>query len=196
MNFFYFIAIAALCGLSIRAQTNVVVPTNSVPSILRSSATAEDGRLTHIDSDGADFDMNGRTAIYRGNVRVNDPGMKLTCAWLVADLPQSGRMNHIVAETNVVIDFTNEKGDTIHATGDKAVYNYKVQNGATNETVTLTGNPSAENAQGTLTGDEIVWDRANNQLHATNQKMIFRQNLNDAAKTNSPATTNQLSPTK
>ena len=29
----------------------------------------------------------------------------------------------------------------MHATGDKAVYDYSVQNGVTNETVTLTGNP-------------------------------------------------------
>ena len=37
-----------------------------------------------------------------------------------------------------------------------------------------------ENAQGTLTGDVIVWDRQNNHLTASNQKMIFRQNLNGA----------------
>ena len=36
---------------------------------------------------------------------VDDPEMKLTCEWLVADLPQTGgRVDHIVAETNVVID--------------------------------------------------------------------------------------------
>ena len=50
----------------------------------------------------------------------------------------------------------------MHATGDKAVYDYDVQDGVTNETVTLTGNPQVENAQGRMTGDPIIWDRANN----------------------------------
>ena len=71
--------------------------------------------------------------------------MKLTCALLVADLPQSGgRLNHIVAETNVVIDAKDDEGQPIHATSDKTVYDYNVQNGVTNETVTLTGNPQPQ----------------------------------------------------
>ncbi len=108
-------------------------------------------------SDSADFDLNGHQAIYRGHVRVDDPEMKLTCALLVADVPpEGGHPNHIVAETNVVIDFTDTKGQTNHATGDKAVYIYIVQNGVTNETVTLTGNPQMENAQGTQAGDVII----------------------------------------
>jgi lipopolysaccharide transport protein LptA len=178
------IIIIILCGWNIRAQTNLIAPTNFVPP-----------RVTHIDSDSADFDMNARTAIYRGNVHVSDPDMKLTCVQLVANLPQSGRMNHIVAETNVMIDYTDAKGQTMHATSDKAVYNYAVENGATNETVTLTGNAKVENAQGWLTGEPIYWDRANNYLHADNPKMIYRQNLNSApAQTNSSAAnTNELS---
>jgi lipopolysaccharide export system protein LptA len=70
-----------------------------------------------------------------------------------------------------------------------------VENGATNETVTLTGNAKVENAQGWLTGEPIYWDRANNYLHANNPKMIYRQNLNSApAQTNSSAAnTNELS---
>ena len=76
-----------------------------------------------ISSDSADFDLTGHEAIYRGHVRVDDPQMKLTCEQLIADVPQSGgHVNHIVAETNVVIDFMDNKGQTNHATGDKAVY--------------------------------------------------------------------------
>ena len=124
-------------------------------------------------------------------MRVDDPEMKLTCALLVADVPQAGgHPNHIVAETNVVIDFTDKKGQTNHATGDKAVYVYNVQNGVTNETVTLTGNPEMENAQGTQAGDVIIWDRASNKIHFDNPHMVFRQNLNGAtADTNSPPAT-------
>jgi len=98
-------------------------------------------------------------------------------------------VNHIVAKTNVVIDFLDDKGHTNHATGDKAVYVYSEQGGVTNETVTLTGNPQMENAQGTLNGDVIVWDRLNNHLSASNQRMVFRQSLaGTSADTNPPVT--------
>jgi lipopolysaccharide export system protein LptA len=151
--------------------------------------------LTQITAESGDFDLAGREATYRatyrGHVRVDDPQMKLTCEQLVAHLPQAGgHPSHIVAETNVVIDLTNEKGQTNHATGDKAVYLYNVQNGVTNETVTLTGNPQMENAQGTQAGDVIIWDRANNKIHFDNPHMILRQNLNSAvADTNPPPAT-------
>jgi lipopolysaccharide transport protein LptA len=171
-------SIAGLC-----AQTD----TNAAPKFPREP--------TRIDSDSADFDMNVnvRKATYLGHVRVNDPRMKLTCAQLVADLPEDGgRVNHIVAETNVVVDFTDDKGQTNHVTSDKAVYIYNVQGGVTNETVTFTGNAKVENAQGWLTGEPIIWNRANDSVTATNQKMIFRQNFNGAPKgtNSSPAKTN------
>jgi lipopolysaccharide export system protein LptA len=169
---------AVLGGLMVHAQTNTpgTSPTPRAP--------------TRISSESGDFDLNGHQAIYRGHVRVDDPEMKLTCARLVADVPPSGgRPNHIVAETNVVIDFTDEKGQTNHATSDKAVYVYSEQGGVTNETVTLTGNPQMENAQGTQVGDVIILDRANNKIHFDNPHMVFRQNLNGVmTNTNSPVT--------
>jgi lipopolysaccharide transport protein LptA len=192
---FYLIVLLALVGVwTSRAQTN----TNAVDEILALVTTnapvpkpQPPRQPTRIESDSVDFDLTARKAIYRGHVRVDDPEMKLNCEWLTADLPQEGgRINHIVAETNVVTDFTDEKGQTMHATGDKAVYVYEVQNGVTNETVTLTGNPVLENAQGKSTGDVIVWDRARNHLDITNPKIVFRQNINGATvDTNSPPTT-------
>lgn len=160
---------------------------------------------TRIDSERADFDLTGKHAIYRGNVRVDDPQMQMTCEELTADLPESGgHIDHLVALTNVVMDSVDEKGQTNHATSDKAVYDYKVVNGVTNETVTLTGNAKVENAQDWMTGEPIIWDRANNSIHAENQKMILRQNpatalVNtnaQAAKTNLPAGTLDLPVTK
>jgi len=160
----------------LRAQTNA----NAVTKPPRAP--------TIINSERADFDLTARRAIYRGNVRVDDPQMKLTCEQLTADLPQSGgHIDHLVALTNVVMDSVDDKGQTKHATSDKAVYDYKVTGGVTNETVTLTGNAKVEDAQGWLTGEPIVWDRANNSMHAENQKMQFRQNIATAlVNTNSP----------
>ncbi|MDD5139286.1 MAG: LptA/OstA family protein [Verrucomicrobiales bacterium] len=151
---------------------------------------------TLINSDSADFDLTARRAVYRGNVRVDDPQMTLTCELLTADLPHTGGlMKHIVAETNVVIDSVDEKGQTNHATSDKAIYDYNVQDGVTNETVTLTGNAKMENSQGTLTGEPIVWDRAKNRLTATNQKMVFNQNIaSSLTNTNAPAAKTNLPP--
>ncbi len=149
--------------------------------------------------------MAARHAVYRGNVRVDDPQMKLTCEEMTADLPQTGgHIDHLVALTNVVMDFVDDKGQTNHATSDKAVYDYNVVNGVTNETVTLTGNAKVENAQGWMTGEPIIWDRVNNSVHAENQKMILRQNItttlvntnSPAAKTNLPAGTLDLPVTK
>jgi len=184
MKRYSLVIMAVLGGLMVRAQTNAP----GVPSAPRAP--------TLINSDRGDFDLNGHEAIYRGHVRVDDPQMKLTCERLVADMPQAGgRPNRIVAETNVVIDFTDEKGQTNHATGDQAVYVYAESGGVTNETVTLTGNPKTQNAQGTQAGDVIILDRVNNKIHFDNPHMIFRQNLNGAATdTDSPPAKTNISP--
>ena len=178
MKRYSLIVIAVLGGLMGRAQTN---PPGTPPA---------PRAPTLIHADSADFDLNGHQGIWRWHVRVDDPQMKLTCERLVADMPPAGgRPNHIVAETNVVIDFTDTKGQTNHATGDKAVYVYSEQDGVTNKTVTLTGNPQIENAQGTQAGDVIILDLANNKVHFDNPHMIFRQNLNGtSADTNPPVT--------
>jgi len=211
-NFYLIVLLAMANNGMLCAQTNtnavaanamnaaVTVPLPTPTNTTHVVLTPKPRPPTLIEADGpADFDLTKRRVIYRSNVRVNDPEMKLSCEWLAADLPQDGgHVTNIVAETNVVIDFADDRGQTNHATCDRAVYVFEAQNGATNETVTLTGNAKVENAQGWLTGKPIYWDRANNRLRADNPKMILRQNLNGAMSgTNSPAaTTNQLAAPK
>ena len=174
----YFIALFILANIwIIRAQTNAT-STNAAAEILALVTTNAPPpkpmtpAMTQIDSDSFDGDLNGRRAIYSGHVRVTDPRMTLTCARLIADLPPAGgRINHIVAETNVVIDATDDKGATNHVTCDKAVYDYDVQGSVTNDTITLTGNPQIVNAQGTNTADVIVWNRANGHIYETSPHM-------------------------
>jgi lipopolysaccharide export system protein LptA len=182
MKLYCLIALAALCGFSAVAQTN-----NPAPRA-----------MTRIESKVGEFDIGGNKATYLGSVRVTSPEMKLTCEHLVADLPPSGgQPDHIVCETNVVIDFTDEHGKTNHVTSEKAVYDFHVLNGVTNDTVTLTGSPEpkVENAQGITVADVIVWDRANNRFQFTNQKMIFRHGLDvvPVATNSPPKNTNELS---
>lgn len=182
MKKIWFMFLAACPGLVFCAQTNVLrsaprsTPPLRTPPTLVTNKPPVEPSFTEIFSDRADFDLKLKNAIYQGHVRVNDPKMKLLCERLTAQVPESGgRMDHIVAETNVVIDFLDEKGQTNHASGDKAVYTWSTTNSITNEVVVLTGNPKLENIQGTLTGDVMTWDRINNTLRATNQKMKIRQ---------------------
>lgn len=135
---------------------------------------------THITSLSVDFDLKSRTAIYRGNVRVDDPRVALTCELLTATIPESsGRVDSIIAETNVVITLI-DKGATNRATSAKAVYTYSVNDGKTNEVLELLGSPAIESPQGTLTGDAITWDRINDTIKATNQRMTVRQDGSDS----------------
>jgi lipopolysaccharide export system protein LptA len=191
MKTFCLIAVMAVTvGTAARAQSNT-------------NAALLSPRLMHIDSDRQDIDGNGHTVTCSGNVHASEPGLNLTCALLTADLPQSGgRVSHIVAETNVVIDVTDAKNQPMHATGDKAVYFYSVQNGVTNETITLTAltnnpQPRVEDTQGTQTADVIIWDRANNGFHFIGN-FHFEPKPNGApAGTNAPpATTNELAAPK
>jgi lipopolysaccharide export system protein LptA len=173
MKTFCLIALMVVtAGTAARAQSN----TNAAPQALR---------LTDVYADSAELNWAGRTGTFRGHVRVINPDLKLTCEWLVADVMGTGRINHIVAETNVVIDVKDSKGQAMQATSDKAVYVYEVQNGVTNETVTLTGNPLVSDAHGTQAGDPIVWDRVNNVFRFTNPHMVFTNAFNDV-----PAGTN------
>jgi lipopolysaccharide transport protein LptA len=176
------IALLMLVGDWLHAQTNVT----TAPKPPRAP--------TIITSERADFDLAGRHAIYRGNVRVDDPQMKLTCEELTADLPQSGgHIDHLVALTNVVMDSVDDKGQTNHATSDKAVYDYNVVNGVTNEIVTLTGNAKVESSEDTMTGEPIIWDRVNNTIHAENEKIILHQSFANAlVNTNAPAAKTNL----
>jgi lipopolysaccharide transport protein LptA len=153
-----------LCGTALHAQTNPPAPQSGT-----------DRPLTQITSDSVDFDLKTRVAVYRGHVRVDDAKMKLTCDVLTAKVPEAGGgFDRIEAEQSVVIDAVDAKGETNHALADKMIYTYKIDGGKTNEVVELIGNPRLEAPQGTLTGDVIVWDRANNRVSATNMKMSFR----------------------
>ena len=157
------LAFACLAGV-LKAQTNLATVT---------------GKSIEIRSDAAEFDLKTRLAIHRGNVRVAGEGMQLACETLTAKLPVTGgRIESMVAETNVVIDLMDEKGQMvekgqkIHGTGDKLVYTYATTDTATNEIVQLMGNPILKIIEGpvtnVVTGDVITLDRINNKLKVTN----------------------------
>ena len=178
-----FLLTMLVCGLA-GAQTNAPspAPTNAP------AAKAKPQAPTEIISDAADFDLNIHQAIYRGHVKVTDPEVKLTCDWLVVDLPTAGNhLNHVLADTNVVVDFTDEKGETYHVTAARAVYDFKVVNAVTNETVTFTGSPKVVTATSTIISEPMIWDRARNKFSFINPTMNSREGLSGSGSTNAPA---------
>ncbi len=200
MKYFWFI-FPFFIAVALRAQTNSTPPPpNAEPPaaapivastnlLVHAGAATNEGPVTEIFSDSANFDLKSRVAVYIGHVRVVDPRMKMTCDLMTATVPVSGRPDSIVAEQNVVIDAVDNGGKPFHATGDKAVYTYRVVtnetvvppgnqrvvNLATNETVVLTGDPLPRVQRGNdwLTGETITWDRANNNFSASHFHTIF-----------------------
>jgi len=190
MKMLCLIALTAFAtGTTARAQMG----TNTAPHFLR---------LLDIHADIAEGILGGHTFTNRGHVHVSSPGFDMTCEQLVASSPQSGgRVNHIVAETNVVIDATDAKGQTVHATSDKAVYDYSVENGVTNEPITLTGNPQPQviihqvGFVSTNWADVFIWNRANNVFRSMGNERSLTGPT--SAETNAPPTaTNELAAPK
>lgn len=138
---------------------------------------------THIYSDTWTVGIKSRTAVYRGNVRLDDPRLQLTCEQLTADVPEGGdRLKNAIAETNVVIVMVDDSGKTNRAFADKAIYTYTVTENGTNETVELSGTtqPRIELEKVIVFGDVIVWDRVKDEISAVNQRMIPRPDPVDA----------------
>jgi lipopolysaccharide export system protein LptA len=93
---------------------------------------------------------------------------------MTAIVPESGRITNIVAEQDVVIDAVDSEGKPVHSTSDRAVYTYQERGSETNELIVLTGNPEVKSQMFSGTGDSITWDRANNTVRATNQRMFIQ----------------------
>jgi len=115
---------------------------------------------TDIFSDHFELTSRTHTAVWTDNVRVVDPRMKMTCDRLTGQMGETtNRFRHVVAEGNVVIDAVDNDGKPVHATNGMAVYDYRVENSVTNETVELTIDPRVERGTDTQTGEIIRWDR-------------------------------------
>ena len=163
-----------------------IAQTNRAPAVTAPTAPTE------ITSDSADFDLNTSKAVYRGHVFVTDPELKLQCDLLTIDFPSSDtgtnqmrRPNHVQADTNVVIDFVDEKGITYHVTSQRAVYAYKVENLVTNETVVFTGSPRAETPDLIITSEPMVWNQATRHFEFYNQHMISKPRPNGSTNNSS-----------
>ena len=173
---------ATVASLPAVAQTN--------PPAKKSVARGGD---TTIHADHGEFDLLGRRMVYTGHVHINDPDMKLQCAKITATMPAgSGHPNRIVAESSeaepwVLIDVLDDHGETNHVTGHLAVYEYVIKGGATNETVTVTGDPHINTPSFQGTADELKWNRATGHMSAANPNFTATGQFDSVlAHTNAP----------
>lgn len=177
------------------AETNVATPTaltNLSPGPVHSTFPTPTNAVpkppTEIFSDSGEFDLKTRVAVYLGNVRVVDPQMKLSCEKLTVVVPEEGgRVDHIVAETNVVIDAADNEGNPVRATSQKAVYTYKIESSVTNELIELTGDPYVDSKAAKGYAERIVWDRVQNRVHMFKQRSVLIQQGMLAPASNPPA---------
>ena len=69
---------------------------------------------------------------------------------------------------------SGENGEVVDGVGDKAVYVYGVEAGATNDLLTLTGNPATLNmTNGAVRSKTILYDRAKNIVRTPGYSISF-----------------------
>jgi lipopolysaccharide transport protein LptA len=116
-----------------------------------------------------EYEFKQGAGAFRGDVRIQTAQTTMSCALLtIHSAPEGGQVEKIIAEGGVVMDSVEEDGDTTRATGSRAIYLMS------DNVVELTGNPRVERGQGSLTGDIIIWDRANDILAVKNQTIYFQ----------------------
>ena len=71
-----------------------------------------------------------------------------------------------MAEPGFTFDVTDAKGESVHGSGQKALYTYSVSGTSTNDLMQLLGNPAIlQMANGTrFQNNLIIWDLANNKM--------------------------------
>jgi lipopolysaccharide export system protein LptA len=169
-----FCLLAGSCGF-VWAQTNLPAK--------KPAAT----QATELSSEHLYYDGDARQLVYYGHVWVTNEQGNLTCERLTISLPPGNDQHptNVVAETNVVIDTQDEKGQPKHITGDKAVYAYSVVNLVTNETITLTGHAKYEDAQVWQTGEPMIWDCVRHHLDIANPETHIKPSAKTGDGTNS-----------
>jgi lipopolysaccharide export system protein LptA len=170
-------------GFLLDQKISTLFISNKVHSVIQDQSS--DGRpstnFTDITSDEGRFLTSNEnasgSAFYLGHVRAEDKGMQLFCGHLTADAPKqaagvTNRLNKIVADTNVVIEFVTEKGEHVHATGDHSVYTHTGTNGVDDELLELSGNPVVSMTNNWMTADVFYYDRAAGLLRGSNNFVL------------------------
>lgn len=191
--------ILMITATALRAQTNPppvepepIAPPPTAAATNEPAVKAPDEIF--ITSEHGELHYKTNTVIYRDNVAVDDPQMKLRCDLLTLEAPKvpSGKFNRATAEGNVVVDFLND-GATNHVTAGKVVYTYSITNSVTNAVVVVSGNPVITTPSGRYESDPIIWDRIRGTVQWTNRmNMQVRLSGTNSPGLFAPARPNQI----
>ena len=107
-----FISILVVAQLAMAADQEAESNVNSLGKISPAP--------TEISSDTMDFDVETRTAIFSGNVRVVDERLSLTSEEMIVQFDENNKLQKIDATGKVVIDYSGNI-----AKSGKAVYDFK-----------------------------------------------------------------------
>jgi lipopolysaccharide export system protein LptA len=115
-----------------------------------------------------EYVLRPQVALFEGKVRFEHPQRRLSCDHLAIHSSGEGgsKSESLVAEHSVDFDLISTDGQKVHGTCQKAVYNYAVMDGKTNDTVELTGNPVLQMTNGTIQNPILILDRTQNKLMA------------------------------
>jgi lipopolysaccharide export system protein LptA len=164
-------------------------PTGSGPDASApAGAQAGTGQLAKIRC--REYTVGPAGAVYQGAVCLDHPQIQWACEKLMALAPPGGgRINRTVGEQAVVFDLTDDKGQQVHGTGDKAVYTYGVSSTATNEMMELTGDPATLITTNVTGWNKVfILDLANHRLGAPGKSKYVMRGLASAGGTNSVLT--------
>lgn len=115
---------------------------------------------TEITSDTMDYDINGRKAVFAGNVRVNDERLQLHADKMTVEFAEGDNLRKIIAEGNVQI-----KHDESVAKGKIAVYDYE------SGMIELSGDPTLVQAQTRISGAQsVIYERSKGKFRTQGGK--------------------------
>ena len=118
------------------------------------------------------YTLAKESAHFERKVRLEHPRMSLGCEDVQAQFPANETApKTIVATTNVVFTLS-ENGQKMDGTCGKAVYNYQVRTGLTNDTIQLTEHPTVQTTNGVFLNDIIIVDRRQNKIFAPGRYLM------------------------
>lgn len=150
------------------------------------------------------YDHAAGVAVYKGDVRVEDPEMIMNCGLMTVRLQlaaKPGTTNVVAATNNVAAatgttnavaaakpawEFDSRKINSVEAEQDVVIFLKKDKSKASGDKAVftsatakmeLTGSSYIETENGYLVGDVITWDRNANTLNATNPRTVLRSDL-------------------
>jgi lipopolysaccharide export system protein LptA len=136
----------------------------AVPAVASATNTPSKEQVALISSE--DYSLRKDSAHFQGKVHVAHPQMDWHCETLTVHFANGTQVDQILAENSVIFDLSDEKGQKIRGTGQKAVYTYSVTAAGTNDLVELTGDPVLVTTNGIFQNKVIYLDRAHNRLLA------------------------------